>query len=122
MFSGNIAVIHSVLGELTDATNQALAFPIYGLCWPLGSIIGFVGYSRLYMIMTYIVVIRPLIGGSFSNPATKLPQWFNYELFKEYPYLLPCLMAASFSAVGALLGVFCLEEVSVESPEHYELD
>jgi hypothetical protein len=40
LFSGNIAVIHSVLGELTDPTNQALAFPIYGLAWPLGSIIG----------------------------------------------------------------------------------
>ena len=39
-FSGNIAVIHSVLGEITDATNQAIAFPIYGLCWPLGAIVG----------------------------------------------------------------------------------
>lgn len=41
IFSGNIAVIHSVLGELTDSTNQAIAFPIYGLFWPLGAIIGY---------------------------------------------------------------------------------
>ena len=40
LFSGNIAVIHSVLGEITDSTNQAIAFPLYGLCWPLGAIIG----------------------------------------------------------------------------------
>ena len=39
-FSGTAAVLHSVLGELTDQSNQALAFPIYGLFWPLGSIVG----------------------------------------------------------------------------------
>lgn len=40
LFSGNVAVIHSVLGEITDSSNQATAFPLYGLCWPLGGIIG----------------------------------------------------------------------------------
>jgi hypothetical protein len=39
-FSGNVAVIYSVLGELTDSTNQAIAFPIFSLAWPVGSIIG----------------------------------------------------------------------------------
>jgi MFS family permease len=38
--SGNTAVIHAVVGELTDASNQAVALPLYGLVWPLGSIIG----------------------------------------------------------------------------------
>ena len=49
LFSGNVAVIHSVLGEITDSTNQATAFPLYGLCWPLGAIIGYAvlsGYSH----------------------------------------------------------------------------
>jgi MFS family permease len=41
-FSGNVAVVHSVIAEITDHTNQATAFPIYGLCWPLGAIIGYV--------------------------------------------------------------------------------
>jgi hypothetical protein len=48
LFSGNVAVLHSVLGELTDASNQAIAFPIYGLTWPLGAIIGFVGPSSAF--------------------------------------------------------------------------
>ena len=38
--SGNTAVIHAVVGELTDASNQAVALPLFGLVWPLGSIIG----------------------------------------------------------------------------------
>lgn len=40
--SGNAPVMHSVMGELTDATNQAVALPLYGLVWPIGCIIGFV--------------------------------------------------------------------------------
>ncbi|KAH8107026.1 MFS general substrate transporter [Cristinia sonorae] len=92
LFSGNIAVIHSVLGEITDSTNQAIAFPIYGLCWPLGSIIG------------------PLIGGTLSNAATKFPQYFDIEVFRLYPYLLPSLVAGAIALFGAIGGFFCLEE------------
>ncbi|KAI0664917.1 MFS general substrate transporter [Cubamyces menziesii] len=91
-FSGNIAVIHSVLGEITDSTNQSIAFPLYGLCWPLGAIIG------------------PLMGGLLSNPATKFPQWFDVELFRRYPYLLPCLAAAAIAFAGCTYGYFYLGE------------
>ncbi|KAH9901278.1 MFS general substrate transporter [Cubamyces lactineus] len=92
LFSGNIAVIHSVLGEITDSTNQSIAFPLYGLCWPLGAIIG------------------PLMGGLLSNPATKFPQWFDTELFRRYPYLLPCLAAAAIAFAGCTYGYFYLGE------------
>ncbi|GJE90858.1 MFS general substrate transporter [Phanerochaete sordida] len=91
-FSGNSAVVQSVIGEITDHTNQAVAFPIYGLCWPLGAIIG------------------PLIGGTFANPADKWPQWFGNEFWRSYPYLLPAVMAASLAMCGAVFGFFALEE------------
>jgi hypothetical protein len=39
-FSGNTAVIYSVLGEITDSTNQAIALPIFAVAWPVGSVIG----------------------------------------------------------------------------------
>ena len=42
LVSGNVAVIHSILTEITDDTNQHLAVPIYSLAWPLGTVIGFV--------------------------------------------------------------------------------
>lgn len=95
IFSGNIAVIHSVLGELTDETNQAVAFPIYGLFWPLGAIIG------------------PLLGGTFSNPAERFPSLFDYQFLKEYPYFLPCFVAGCLSILGALLVYLFLDEVSI---------
>ncbi|EAU88341.2 hypothetical protein CC1G_05107 [Coprinopsis cinerea okayama7 len=92
LFSGNAAVLHSILGELTDTTNQHIAFPIYGLFWPLGSILG------------------PIIGGSLADPAKKYPKLFNYALFKEYPYFLPCF-AAGLIAFGtaAAAGLFLRE-------------
>ena len=52
--------MHSALGELTDHTNQAIAFPIYGLAWPLGSTIGFVFHpqkSLLQRILTLLATV-----------------------------------------------------------------
>lgn len=42
LVAGNVAVIHSILAEITDDTNQDIAVPIYSLSWPIGTIIGFV--------------------------------------------------------------------------------
>lgn len=92
LFSGNIAVIHSVLGEITDSTNQMVALPIYGLTWPLGSIIG------------------PLIGGTFSHPASKYPKILGYQFLKNYPYFLPCFIASVIAIIGVFLGFLFLEE------------
>ncbi|OSD01624.1 MFS general substrate transporter [Trametes coccinea BRFM310] len=92
LFSGNIAVIHSVLGEITDSSNQAIAFPLYGLCWPLGAIIG------------------PLMGGLLSNPAPKFPQWFDSPFFRHYPYFLPCFAAAIIAFAGSAYGYFYMQE------------
>ncbi|KAL1947733.1 hypothetical protein VTO73DRAFT_13457 [Trametes versicolor] len=92
LFSGNVAVIHSVLGEITDSTNQAIAFPLYGLCWPLGGIIG------------------PLMGGLLSNPATKFPWWFDTPFHHKFPYFLPCFVAALIAFAGCIYGYFYLGE------------
>ncbi|KAG1819574.1 major facilitator superfamily domain-containing protein [Suillus subaureus] len=92
LFSGNVAVIHSVLGEITDSTNQMVALPIYGLTWPLGSIIG------------------PLIGGTFSHPASKYPEMLGYQFLKDYPYFLPCFIASMIAIIGIFLGFIFLEE------------
>ncbi|KZT11407.1 MFS general substrate transporter [Laetiporus sulphureus 93-53] len=100
IFSGNIAVIHSVLGEITDATNQAVAFPIYGLFWPLGAIIGLNLFSAH----------RPLLGGTFSRPAERFPSFFDYEFLRAYPYFLPCFVAGCLSLAGAALVYLFLEE------------
>ncbi|KDQ16314.1 hypothetical protein BOTBODRAFT_31015 [Botryobasidium botryosum FD-172 SS1] len=89
--SGNIAVIHSVLGEITDESNQAFAFPIYGLCYPLGAIIG------------------PILGGSLSRPATRFT-WLDIPFLRTYPYFLPCFVATVTTLVAIAFGLYFLEE------------
>ena len=90
--TGNIAVIHSVLGELSDPTNQSIILPIYALCWPLG------------------VVIGPMLGGAFSNPADKFPL-LDVPFLRRYPYAMPCIVSAVISVFGATLAYFLMEEV-----------
>jgi len=92
LFSGNVAVMHSVLGELTDSTNQSIAYPLYGLCWPLGVIVG------------------PLIGGVFSNAAQKYPKLFGNIVFETFPYLLPCLVVATSIVISVAVGFVYLKE------------
>jgi hypothetical protein len=42
---------YSLLGEISDSTNQSIIYPIYGLFWPIGSIAGYDLVSKLAMIL-----------------------------------------------------------------------
>ncbi|KAL5476730.1 hypothetical protein ACEPAI_2916 [Sanghuangporus weigelae] len=91
--SGNAAVVQSVVGEITDETNQAEAYPLTGLSWSLGCIIG------------------PMIGGNFANPAKSFPNSFGaMQIFKDYPYLLPCLASAGITILSVLFGLIFMKE------------
>ncbi|RHZ81069.1 hypothetical protein Glove_124g17 [Diversispora epigaea] len=93
ILNGNIGVAKSMLGEITDKTNQAKAFSIFGFCWGFGTIIG------------------PMIGGFLSNPAEQFPSIFgDWTFFKIYPYFLPCAFAGLFSLTGFTVGYFNLIE------------
>jgi hypothetical protein len=81
-----------VVGEITDATNQAAAFPVYGLVWPIGGITG------------------PFIGGVLSNPADKYGSFFQDSVFSRHPYFLPCLVAATITSLSLFVGYIYLEE------------
>jgi MFS family permease len=71
LMNANIGVLKSVLGEITDDTNQARAFSLLPLCFAVGSIIG------------------PSLGGKLSNPTEEFPQWFGDSAFlAKYPYWL----------------------------------
>ncbi|KAJ3980440.1 major facilitator superfamily domain-containing protein [Lentinula detonsa] len=99
-FGATASVIHTVLGEITDSTNQAAAFPLYGITGPVGSIIG------------------PLIGGSLSNPAQKFSQITHTPrlltrlvlFLQRHPYFLPGLVSGIISLLGVALAYFCLDE------------
>ncbi|KAG8731783.1 hypothetical protein FRC10_001453 [Ceratobasidium sp. 414] len=89
---GNVGVAKSMMVELTDETNQAQCFAFIPVIWSTGSTIG------------------PLIGGTLSNPARLLPRVFDTPFWNEYPYFLPCLVMAMFTAFVFILSAFFLQE------------
>jgi MFS family permease len=91
--NGNSAVIRTSLGEITDRSNEALAFSFLATMWPLGTAIG------------------PFLGGVLANPTKTLPGLFGgSKIFETYPYLLSCLATSSFAFAGVILGAFWLQE------------
>ncbi|KAI5474266.1 hypothetical protein MNV49_003754 [Pseudohyphozyma bogoriensis] len=89
VFNGAVGVARSAVQDLTDETNKASAFTLVGLCWGLGGIVG------------------SIIGGTTEHPTTNFPTIFRYaSLFARYPYLLPCLLAASITFTGSILSLF----------------
>ncbi|KAJ8588086.1 MFS multidrug-resistance DHA1 sub-family [Rhizopogon salebrosus TDB-379] len=99
-FDGTNGVVKSVVMDITDATNMPWACNYMPLPFMVGKVIG------------------PVIGGTFSRPADRFPEIFGgLELLKTYPYLLPCAVSATFSAVACLVAYFRLNEsVSTRVP------
>uniref|UniRef100_V5ENI9 Major facilitator superfamily (MFS) profile domain-containing protein n=2 Tax=Kalmanozyma brasiliensis (strain GHG001) TaxID=1365824 RepID=V5ENI9_KALBG len=88
-FNGAVGVAKGAIRDITDETNEGRAYALMGFCWGMGGIIG------------------PILGGVLEHPVQKLPGIFgSSELFSNYPYLLPCLVAASFTLVGSFLTLF----------------
>ncbi|CDU24979.1 uncharacterized protein SPSC_04812 [Sporisorium scitamineum] len=108
--NGNVAIVKSVMGELTDRSNQAKAFSLLPLTWTVGCLIG------------------PLLGGYLSRPAEQYPEVFGRGgwawlggVWEVYPFLLPCLVSACITTCSIVLGVFFLEETLPEIVQRKKL-
>jgi hypothetical protein len=70
-------------------------------------------------IAEFGLISRNAMGGYLSHPYEQLPSLFgSVALFKTYPYLLPCLVAAGMTLLGI---VFChiYYTESLPSPSSY---
>ncbi|KAI6032822.1 MFS general substrate transporter [Pisolithus orientalis] len=94
--NGNIGVMKSMLGELTDSSNMAQGFALMPIMWSLGCTLG------------------PLIGGMLSRPQDHFPRLFGAPFWAEYPYFLPCGIASAFAVVVFSIIVFFLKEASMQ--------
>ncbi|KAG9035199.1 hypothetical protein FRB95_011933 [Tulasnella sp. JGI-2019a] len=93
LLNGNVAVIKSIIGEITDGTNQARAYPLESVTWAVGCALG------------------PLIGGNLSHPAERYPSIFgDIQFLKRHPYFLPCFVSSSITIFSILIAIFFLEE------------
>ncbi|KAJ2279549.1 hypothetical protein EV176_001454 [Coemansia sp. RSA 451] len=105
MFAGNSAVVKSVVAEISDDTNRPRMMALLPLMWNLGSVGG------------------AAIGGIFADPTHQYPRIFGHmEIFRMFPYLLPCLIGCSITVFGLVMGIFKMEETLVREPASRTMD
>ncbi|PFH51081.1 hypothetical protein AMATHDRAFT_191973 [Amanita thiersii Skay4041] len=92
MLNGNIGVMKSALGELTDSSNRAEGFALIPMIWSIGSTAG------------------PLMGGSLARPHERFPAVFSGDFWKEYPYFLPCAVSAGCVFVSFMIALLFFKE------------
>ncbi|KAL7719195.1 Major facilitator superfamily (MFS) profile domain-containing protein [Entamoeba marina] len=93
MLNGNIGVVKTYMGELTDDSNRAQTFNFIGLMWGIGSVIG--GF----------------LGGVLYDPFNQYPSVFgNLALFETFPALLPQIVDFLFSCLAFTFAYFFLTE------------
>lgn len=85
LMNGNIAILKSVLAEITDETNQARAFSLIPLCFAVGSIVG------------------NALGGWLVDVG-------EGEWWQKHPFWLPCGIASCFNLCAIVLGSLFLKE------------
>ncbi|KAG2342104.1 MFS general substrate transporter [Suillus weaverae] len=92
VLDGNVGVMKTMIGELTDSTNMAQAFASISIVWSLAGVVG------------------PLMGGTLARPQDHWPVLFTDPFWGHYPYFLPCAMAACLLFLTLFTMVFLLEE------------
>ncbi|KAJ6260867.1 Major facilitator superfamily multidrug transporter [Drechslerella dactyloides] len=92
--NGNQGVVSTVLGEITDRSNQSAAFAYLPVVYGVGGILG------------------PILGGLLSS--SKESSW---GIVQKYPYCLPNLASAVLLGLDFLLCVFFLDESLAEARE-----
>ncbi|KAG1822968.1 major facilitator superfamily domain-containing protein [Suillus subaureus] len=90
--NGNVGVMKTMMGELTDSTNMAQAFALVPIVWSLG---GFIG---------------PLMGGTLARPQDHWPALFSGPFWRNYPYFLPCAVAAFLLVLAIVMMLMFLDE------------
>ncbi|KAL1713448.1 major facilitator superfamily domain-containing protein [Schizophyllum commune] len=86
--NGNVAIVKSMMAEITDETNQARAYSLMPVAWALGATVG------------------PLLGGYLSHPVERYPEWFGGNTFLvKYPYFLPCFVASLVNLLVIIIGI-----------------
>ncbi|KAF5024076.1 hypothetical protein F66182_3872 [Fusarium sp. NRRL 66182] len=91
LLNGNAACVPTVLGEVTDRSNQSRAFTYLPVIYSLGSITG------------------PALGGILVGQAGR-----------KYPYLAPNILAAALLAVSVVVVGIWFEETLDKSEVNYD--
>lgn len=90
-----------MLSENSTPKTQARAFSLFAFAGNLGIFLG------------------PVIGGALSNPAEQYPGAFKHiQLFRDYPYALPSIVAGATGGSAAIINGLFLKETLKTKGDH----
>ncbi|KAJ7473393.1 major facilitator superfamily domain-containing protein [Mycena latifolia] len=92
LLNGNLGVVKSAVGDLTDPSNRAAAFPYINVVWDVGAAFG------------------PLVGGLLARPQDHFPRLFSGTFWSRFPYFLPSLVVAGFLFLACFVVLAFFEE------------
>jgi MFS family permease len=92
ILNGNIGVMKSMLGDLTDHTNLAQVFAMVPATFCIGA------------------TIAPLYGGALTKPQERWPHIFQGKFWAAYPYFLPSLVSGCSTLLTFLVCTIFMKE------------
>eukprot|EP01132_Coremiostelium_polycephalum_P005555 gene5555-6918_t len=97
LFYCNLSIAKSYIGEVTDDSNQVLAYGYLTIFFGFGAIVG------------------PLIGGFLIYPTQNI-HWFfeGNQLFNRFPFLLPNLVQFILMVIAIIVYYFTIPETVLE--------
>ncbi|KAF8250546.1 MFS general substrate transporter [Wilcoxina mikolae CBS 423.85] len=98
LVNANAGVVATVLGEITDKSNQTSAFSWLPIVYGVGAITG------------------PILGGLLVNPCPNSTGPIS-RIFAKYPYLLPNLVSSILLLVDLVMSLFMLDESLAEAQQ-----
>ncbi|XP_035695957.1 probable peptide/nitrate transporter At3g43790 isoform X2 [Branchiostoma floridae] len=99
LLNGTLGVAKTYLYEICPPKFHSFAFSVL---WIPGSVAHFVG---------------PVLGGFLACPATRFPM-FDKPLFKQFPYMLPCVVVACLQLFLLIGGCIFLGESLDKKPKY----
>ncbi|KAL0564566.1 hypothetical protein V5O48_017479 [Marasmius crinis-equi] len=92
LLNGNIGVMKSAMGDVTDQSNRAEGLSLVAVVWCIGATLG------------------PLLGGTLARPQDRFPNVFKGRFWRDFPYFMPCLAVSSFFLFVILISIVFLKE------------
>ncbi|KAG9315284.1 MFS general substrate transporter [Chiua virens] len=92
LLNGNIGVMKSVLGDISDHTNMAQIFAFVPAAFSIGA------------------TIAPLYGGTLVKPQERWPHIFEDDFWAKYPYFLPSLVSGCFTLLVSVVCAIFMKE------------
>ncbi|MES1913531.1 MAG: hypothetical protein MHM6MM_005721 [Cercozoa sp. M6MM] len=117
LVNGNVGIVRTYLGEVLHRTQLSKGFGLLALSYSAGMIMG----PLMAGMMTYDPWIDDEYCWDEHRNGPFVPDrshWLRGTLFEDFPYALPNILSACFTALALLIGFFTLTETLVlESAE-----